>query len=503
MKLFTCRKDGVVSELTECPVCSGKMIPFEKKLAKKAKRFPRIETPERKAQKEEQKRVSQIIENTCETFQCPGDIIGVRQGPCITEYKFRPMRHTRVKNITSGSMREDLAVVIPAENVSVARALGEKAINICVPNSVRQDIDFESTLANVLEHRYDMELPINLGVTSVGDPVVIDLTKAGPHMLIAGSTGSGKSVAINAILTSLLCIRSPKELELLLIDPKQVELMPYAGLPHVRRPPESSIMGSLALMDTVIQEMRRRMAFLAMMRVKNLKELNEKLKTMGEQTHPYWLLVIDEMAELAITEKKLFTERMASISSMARAAGIHIIAATQRPSVDVLSGKIKVNFLTRLGLKVPSVGDSRTVFGRSGAEQLLGKGDSFLMSGSTQGLLRCHLPFCTENHIRAMLRLSSDLGHVNNVPADGMKDGKFPVVKEEKPVETLPPQQKAQTDAEEQAKEGQPGYLLNTFLREKGTTLEAVRKLSREEQLVMNEDFKAWQHRRREQRRTV
>jgi DNA segregation ATPase FtsK/SpoIIIE, S-DNA-T family len=493
MKLYTCKTDGVVSELKKCPVCGKGMLPFTKQLAKKAKRFPRIETPESKAQKDERKRVSTIIEATCETFACPGDVIGSRQGPVVTEYKFRPMRHSRVKNLKS--LHEDLAVAIPAENVSVSRAIGEKAMNICVPNLVRQDIPFEPTLAAIVEHRYDMELPINLGVTSVGDPVVIDLTKAGPHMLIAGSTGAGKSVAINSILTSLLYIKSPKDLELLLIDPKQVELTPYAGLPHVKRPPVSGTMESLAMMDTVIQEMKRRMSFLAMMRVKNLRELNAKLTTMGEQTHPYWIMVIDEMGELAITEKKRFTERMAQIAQMARAAGIHIIAATQRPSVDVLSGKIKVNFATRLGLRLPSVGDSRTVFGRSGAEQLLGKGDAFLMSGDTPGLMRCHLPHCTEEDIRKMLTLSSELGHVNNVPADGLKkngNGKAaPKPEPEKVVESIP----------EQPKVEETGYLLNAFLREKNTTLESVRSLPREDQLVLNEEFKAWQHLRRSRRR--
>lgn len=499
-KLYFCATDHCISELKKCPICSKDMKPFEmKKDSKKVKRFPRLLSPEQKLSREEQKRVSEIIESTCETFACPGDVIGARQGPVVTEYKFRPMRYTRVKNLKS--LHEDLAISIPAENVQVTRAIGEKAMNICVPNPVRRDIDFNATLEAVVAHRYDMELPINLGVSSVGDPIIVDLVKAGPHLLIAGSTGAGKSVAINSILTSLLYVRSPKQLELRLIDPKQVELLPYAGLPHVKMPPVSGTYESIAMMDGVIQEMKRRMAFIAGFKVKNLRELNEKMTKMGNEPMPYLILVIDEMGELAITEKKLFTEHMAQIAQMARAAGIHVIAATQRPSVDVLSGKIKVNFGARLGLRLPSTGDSRTVFGRAGAEQLLGKGDALFMSGETQGMQRCHLPFCREEDIHKMLHLSSEIGHHNNVPADGLPKGgqPKPEVKEEK----KPEQDKAAVAEVEQPIENLISRTLRMFLDEKKLTMEQVKKLSADKQKELNTEFRAFQHRLRSQRRTI
>jgi S-DNA-T family DNA segregation ATPase FtsK/SpoIIIE len=415
-----CKECNFLTDRKRCPLCDEKTKVYNisaeaDKKRKALKRFPRLLSP----QDEEQQRVIKVIEDKTALFECPGIVVGVKAGPMVTEYEFQPERFTRVKRLRN--LNEDLAVAIPAESVSVVRAAGKAAMTITVPNKERQEVSFSGTLKNVIAHRKDMELPINLGVTSTGDPMVVDLVKI-PHLLIAGSTGTGKSVLLNTILTSLLYCRSPKDLELILIDPKAVELLPYSGLPHVKREPVSGVMEALALLDTVTQEMKRRMAFLYFNKVKNLGELNEKLRAAGkpEECLPYWVIVIDEIGDLILNEKKLTTKALAEISSMARAAGIHIIAATQRPSVDVLSGKIKVNFPARIGLRLPSAADSKTVFGRSGAEQLLGKGDMFVMHPEMPGLVRVHAPHCTRADINRMLELSLELGHVLKVPADGV-----------------------------------------------------------------------------------
>src|SRR6266576_305412 len=319
-------------------------------------------------------------------------------------------------------------------------------MGISVPNKERQEITFKSCLKNVIAHKDDMELPLNMGVTSDGTPYVEDLTRY-PHMLIGGATGTGKSVFLNQILTSLLYVRTPKQLRLILVDPKTVELFPYKGLPHRLHDPVNTVWGCMDVMENAIQEMKRRTANLHALKANNIKELNDRYKAEAaalkkaadgckdadakktllekaqytlDQQWPYWLLVIDEMAEIILEEKKEFIDRMASISQMARAAGISVIAATQRPSVDVLPGKIKTNFLGRASFKVPAQQDSKTILNFKGAETLLGKGDLFVVSPDKTGLQRIHVPNCTREDRDTMLKLSLEFGHENKVPADNL-----------------------------------------------------------------------------------
>jgi S-DNA-T family DNA segregation ATPase FtsK/SpoIIIE len=263
-----------------------------------------------------------------------------------------------------------------------------------------------------------MELPINFGVQSNGQPYVEDLTRM-PHLLIAGSTGAGKSVWINGILTSLLYMRTPKQMKLVLIDPKSVELFHYQGLPHLMQPPVAGVYDALSIMERLIQEMRRRTSNLFGFKCKNLKEYNDKMKAEGkpDDCWPYIVVVIDEMADLVLSEKKSFTDKMAQISAMSRAAGIHVIAATQRPSVDVVSGKIKVNFPARAAFRVPSSADSKTILNCKGAEHLLGKGDMFYISPE-RGMQRLHSPNTKQADVDLMMKLSIEGGHVLSVPAD-------------------------------------------------------------------------------------
>ena len=431
-------KDVIVVRRHRCVLCGRLMDRFDQETMtvkgkkgkgfKDAKRFPR-----ELAADLEQKRVVDIITNRVRDFDCPGKVVAIRKGPMVTEYEFAPDRYTRINKLKN--LNEDLAVALSAENVAMQRLPGKAAIGIWVPNAVRTEVTFADCLKNTIAHRDDMELPINFGITATGDPYVEDLTRM-PHLLIGGSTGAGKSVFLNNVLTSLLYIRSPKQLKLVMIDPKSVELFHYKGLPHLIHEPVAGVYEALDLMERMTQEMRRRTSNLFTMKCKNLKEYNDKVKkeaaglrSLGDklaadkkldECWPYIVIVIDEMADLVLQEKKSFIEKMASISAMSRAAGIHVIAATQRPSVDVLAGKIKVNFPARVAFRVPAQQDSKTILNTKGAEQLMARGDMFYLSPEKAGIQRLHAPFIRQEDIDRMLALSLEMGHVWNVPADGV-----------------------------------------------------------------------------------
>jgi S-DNA-T family DNA segregation ATPase FtsK/SpoIIIE len=418
-----------------CPLCHKALkeftIPKKGKNGKAIMRFPR----EAKANAAQQAVIKKIIDR-CRDFDCPGNVADVIVGPVVTEYEFAPDRFTRVKKLKG--LNEDLALALSVDTVTIRRIAGKPSIGISIPNPDRKEIVFNDCLKNVIAHRDDMELPLNMGVLSTGEPYVEDLATF-PHLLIGGSTGAGKSVFLNGIITSLLMVRSPKQVKLLMVDPKSVELFPYKGLPHMMRDPVNDVYEALSVMDTLEQEMRRRTNNLHILKADNIKtirdrykaeiaELNKagkfeeaKKKEMDLDQWPYIILIIDEMADLVLAEKKMFTQKLACISQMARAAGICIISATQRPSVDVLPGKIKVNFPARVAFRMPSATDSKTVLNYKGAETLLGKGDMFLVSPNKSGLQRIHVPHCKREDRDAMLKISLEFGHVNTVPADAPK----------------------------------------------------------------------------------
>jgi len=434
-------KVGCFWKKQHCPLCGKATSKFKKLNGKKGEkilRFPR----EASTATKQQVAIMKQINDRCRDFDCPGKVVDVITGPVVTEYVFEPDRFTRVKKLKG--LNEELSLTLSkpelgigsVETVTIRRIAGRAAIGISVPNPDRKMVSFKDCLKNVIAHRDDMELPLNMGVTSTGEPYVEDLATM-PHLLIGGSTGTGKSVYLNALLTSLLYIRSPKQLWLYMIDPKSVELFPYKGLPHLKRDPVNDVYEALSVMDTIEQEMRRRTNNLHINKAKDIKELNTRIKgevaelrKQGKEEEakkreadlwPYIILVIDEMADLVLAEKKMFTQKLACISQMARAAGICIISATQRPSVDVLPGKIKVNFPARVCFRVPSAVDGKTVLNYKGAETLLGKGDCFLVSPNKAGLQRIHVPYCTPADRDEMLKISLEFGHVLKVPADSME----------------------------------------------------------------------------------
>lgn len=451
-------KKDLLTKKHRCPLCGSICSPFKLETAKKKsdskQRFPRELDKVDKRQEE----IIKMITSRCKDFECPGTVVGVAKGPVVTEYMFSPDRFTRVKKLKT--LNEDLALALSSEDnavetVTIRRIPGKPVIGISVPNGERLEVTFQNCFKNIVAHRYDMALPINYGVTSEGQPYVEDLANY-PHMIVGGSTGTGKSVFLKQVITSLAAIRTPSELRFFFVDPKQVELFRFKALPHLMMPPEHTVWGCLNVMETIIQEMKRRMANLHILKANNIKELNTRIqaeadalkeaalkskdgsvrKTLEEQAMkklsekwPYIMLVIDEMAEIVLEEKKEFTKRMASIAQMARAAGISVLAATQRPSVDVISGKIKVNFLGRAAFRMPDAVNSKTVLGYRGAENLLGKGDMFLLSPDKTGLNRLHIANCKDEDVNQMLELSLKFGHENTVPADHWSNAVEPSVK--------------------------------------------------------------------------
>lgn len=403
-----CKRCSFLTEKKICLVCGKKTEVVQ---SKKIKRFPREISKDEIANKA----IIEGIERKCAEFEAPGHVAAVKVGPVVTQFDFIPERFIRVKRIRG--MNEDLALALGVEQVTITRIPGQSAVAIMVSNKERKPVTFDDCLKNVIKQRNKMALPMNLGVDSLGNPMVIDLAKL-PHLLIGGETGAGKSVLLNGIITSLLYVRTPKQLELVLIDPKAVELLQYASLPHAVRPPVSNVYDALRELENLNNEMRRRMVNIHNKKAKNIAEYNAQMKP--EDQFPHIVVVIDEMVDLMLQEKKEFTSLLAQVSSMARAAGIHIIAATQRPSVDVLTGKIKVNFPARIAFRVPSQGDSRTILSTKGAEQLLQHGDAFLISPERAGLTRIHVPMVEQKDVTKLMRLSIAVGHHLIVPADGV-----------------------------------------------------------------------------------
>jgi len=351
---------------------------------------------------DEQKEIRQAIEERSAFFGCPGKVTGVRKGPVITLYEFAPGKSTRVKRLQG--LQEDLALTLSAEAVMVHRIPGKNLMAIEISNipSERKSIPFRASLQRVKEAKRDgMELPLNLGTDPYGVPIVDDLA-AMPHLLMAGSTGSGKSVSLNCIISSLLTVCSPQELQFFMIDPKGVELIHYNGIPHMKEPMVTSPHYAKDMLERLVREMRHRLTLLTMERVRDIRELNLIRKGREAAPLPRIVLIVDELGDLMLQDKKEFIRLFAEISQIARATGIHMVCATQRPSVDVLPGKIKVNFPGRMSFRVTSSVDSKTIVHVKGAEGLLGRGDMMYLSPTRSGCIRIHAPWVPLEDVKAL-----------------------------------------------------------------------------------------------------
>ena len=338
---------------------------------------------------------NKVDENTLEKilldFGVEGKIKKISHGPVVTLNEFEPAPGVKVSKIIN--LSEDIARNTSSESARISTIPGSNTIGIELPKSSRENVYLSEIISNNNFSRKDIKLPIALGKNISGVPITDDLSSM-THLLIAGTTGSGKSVCINTIILSLLYKHSPDKCKFILIDPKMLELSTYEGIPHLLCPVITEAKRAASVLGWVVKEMENRYRLMTKVGVRNIDGYNEKHKL----PMPYIVVIVDEMSDLMLVAGKEIENYIQKLSQMARAAGIHIIMATQRPSVDVITGTIKANFPTRISFQVTSKIDSRTILGEQGAEQLLGKGDMLYMSSANK-IVRIHAPFVSENEI--------------------------------------------------------------------------------------------------------
>ena len=334
---------------------------------------------------------SQFLEKILLDFGVEGKIKRISYGPVVTLYEFEPASGIKVSKIVN--LADDIARNTSSVSARVATIPGKNTIGIEIPNSKRENVFLSEVITDGKFNKRETKLPIALGKSISGMPIVGDLY-AMPHLLIAGTTGSGKSVCINTIILSLLYKYTPEKCNLILIDPKMLELSAYEGIPHLLCPVITEAKKATAALGWAVKEMESRYKLMTSVGVKNIDGYNSKHK----KHMPYIVVIVDEMSDLMLIAGKEIENYIQRLSQMARAAGIHIIMATQRPSVDVITGTIKANFPTRISFQVSSKIDSRTILGEQGAEQLLGKGDMLFMSSANR-IIRIHSPYVSESEI--------------------------------------------------------------------------------------------------------
>lgn len=351
--------------------------------------------------------VSKQLEQKLKNFGVSGKVVGISPGPVVTTYEYSPAAGVKINKIAG--LADDLALGLKAQSVRVVGSVpGKAALGIEIPNHHRLFVNIRDLLASEEFRNGKDKLAIVLGLDVVGNPSIVNLAKM-PHLLIAGSTGSGKSVAINTIIASILYNATPEEVRLLMVDPKRIELSGYEGIPHLLHPVVvDPKLASRALLWAV-REMERRYKLLEEAKVKSFDSYNES----SEEKLPYIVIIVDELADLMMVASKDVEASIARLAQMARAAGMHLILATQRPSVDVLTGLIKANFPTRISFKVSSKIDSRTILDTSGAEHLLGAGDMLYLANGSSSLKRVHGAYISEKETEAIITFLKDQGNAS------------------------------------------------------------------------------------------
>ena len=348
---------------------------------------------------------SEFMEKILLDFGIDGKIKAINNGPVVSLYEFEPAPGVKVSKIIN--LSEDLARNTSSTSARVSVIPGKNTVGIEIPNETRDSVSLREIISNEKFQKEGVKLPIALGKSISGMPIVGDLTSM-PHLLIAGTTGSGKSICINTIIVSLLYKLNPDLCKFILIDPKMLELSTYEGIPHLLTPVITDAKKATAALAWTVKEMNSRYKLMSKVGVRNIDGYNAKHKL----KMPYIVVIVDEMSDLMLVAGKEIENYIQKLSQMARAAGIHIIMATQRPSVDVITGTIKANFPTRISFQVSSKIDSRTVLGEQGAEQLLGKGDMLFMSSANR-IIRIHGPFVSEQEVEQI---------VNSIRAQGEPD---------------------------------------------------------------------------------
>jgi S-DNA-T family DNA segregation ATPase FtsK/SpoIIIE len=366
---------------------------------------------------------SQLLEKKLEDFGVQGRVVEVAPGPVVTTFEYEPAPGVKINKIVN--LTDDLALAMRAISIRIVAPIpGKAVIGIEVPNANRQLVKFKEVIASSAFEKSKSKLTICLGKDIVGNPVVAELDKM-PHLLIAGATGAGKSVALNAMICSLLYKSRPDEVKMIMVDPKRIELSSYDGIPHLITPVVTHPKKATNALFWAVHEMENRYELLSEMSARNIKQYNSKVERSSQPADqklpeklPYIVIVIDELADLMMLASRDVEVALTRLAQMARAAGIHLILATQRPSVDVLTGIIKANFPTRLTFQVSSRTDSRTIIDTVGAENLLGSGDMLFLPPGTAKLQRIHGAYISEaelSRIIAFLKAQAKPDYDTNV----------------------------------------------------------------------------------------
>lgn len=334
-------------------------------------------------------------------FNIEGDVVRTYAGPVVSTFEFKPAANIKVSKILG--LQDDLAMALKAQTIRIQAPIpGKDVVGIEIPNKTVETIYLREMLESQLFQEAASPLTLILGKDIVGKPFITDLKKL-PHLLIAGTTGSGKSVGINSMILSLLYKNSPDQLKLLMIDPKMLEFSIYNEIPHLLTPVITKPKEAISALNNMVYEMERRYQLMSETRTKNIENFNEKAKKEGHDLLPYIVVIIDELADLMMTSGKDVEYSIARLAQMARASGIHLIVATQRPSVDVVTGLIKANLPSRISYKVGQKIDSKIILDGMGAESLLGRGDMLFTPPGMSGLVRLHAPWSTEVEIEKVV----------------------------------------------------------------------------------------------------
>ena len=387
---------------------------------------------ERKIDERELMEGARLLEEKCREFSVEGTVVQIHPGPVVTTYEFKPDAGVKYSKITG--LADDLCLAMQAESVIIDRIPGKSTVGIQIPNPHREAISLRELLESDAYKRSHSKLTIALGKTIHGEPFVSDLATM-PHLLIAGSTGAGKSVSVNAMITSILMRATPDDVRFIMVDPKRLELGMYEDIPHLLTPVVMDPKLAANALRWAVREMEERYKILAAFGVRNIEQYNRNVRAMQEEKKgeplvdkgneikplPFIVVLIDELADLMMVAGNEVEESIARLAQMARAIGIHLVLATQRPSVDVITGLIKANLPARISFRVSSKIDSRTILDGNGAEQLLGKGDMLYLPPASSRFLRLHGPYISEQEsarLASFLRKQAKPSYDTTITAD-------------------------------------------------------------------------------------
>ena len=411
------QEETVVQEVSPQQQLPLESVKVEKSSSFKIPPIKLLDEPikiENQLDEESYKTQSKFLENVLLDFSISGEIKRVSAGPVVTLYEFEPIAGIKTSKIIN--LSEDIARNTSSISTRVATVPGKSTIGIEIPNKVRENVALKEIISSKEFNNKDIKIPITLGKSISGFPIVGDLVSM-PHLLIAGTTGSGKSVCINTLILSILYRHKPDDCKLIMIDPKMLELSIYQGIPHLLTPVITEPKKATTALKWVVKEMEKRYREMTEIGVRNISGFNDKAPSESKKKMKYIVVIVDEMADLMMIAGKEIENYIQRLAQMARAAGIHIVMATQRPSVDVITGTIKANFPTRISFQVTSKIDSRTILGEQGAELLLGNGDMLFMSSASR-IIRIHGPYVSEKEIERVstfLRLQGTPTYIEEV----------------------------------------------------------------------------------------